>query len=372
MNPTLFGHLASRFSSSPENLATEALAFLLARSSDARSAVLSLPAAAGLVVGPDLAFRTQVSDSADQSIPDLVGFDERGRPAMIVEAKFWAGLTVNQPNAYWARLSDSEPSVLMFLAPTRRLPTLWPELLRLLGGNLVPDERGQPGALTVRDPQGRLLMLVGWRVILLTIQARLEGAGELRLLEDLHQLQGLCERMDEEAFLPLGAEELTDLRLARRYLQFTRIVDDVVNDGVHEGLLSIQGLKMTHGRGFHGRYVRLMGFGAMLQCDMRKWTQLQETPFWLTVLGTDFRPSPSVQSGLQALAIESPPRMFPGAGRTGGEAIPLRASTGVERPLVVAALLDQIRGIGRLLAAIAPDPPIISAELSEPEAADEI
>ena len=50
-----------------------------------------------------------------------------------MEAKFWAGLTENQPNAYLARLPlDERPAVLLFVAPEARLETLWPELRRLI------------------------------------------------------------------------------------------------------------------------------------------------------------------------------------------------------------------------------------------------
>src|SRR4051794_22579581 len=103
---TLFGHLALSFASHPENLATEGLHFVLDRSAEARRLFLRFLSQAGCPLPEDLAFQTQAS-SEDGAIPDLVGRDAAGAEAAVVEAKFWAGLTERQPNAYIDRLPES-------------------------------------------------------------------------------------------------------------------------------------------------------------------------------------------------------------------------------------------------------------------------
>ena len=55
-------------------------------------------------------------------------------------------------------------------------------------------------------------------------------------VEDLWQLFGLCERLDQQAFLPLRSEELTGTETAARYLQFCQIAYDV-----GEELLKLEG-----------------------------------------------------------------------------------------------------------------------------------
>ena len=50
---------------------------------------------------------------------------------MLIEAKFRAGLTDNQPMAYLKRLPANTPSALLFVAPAARLTTLWNELRRI-------------------------------------------------------------------------------------------------------------------------------------------------------------------------------------------------------------------------------------------------
>ena len=68
----LFGHLVSRFSTHPENLATEALAFIVNRSATMREELRNLFGRTGIEL-PQLArFRSQAGDDQG-NIPDLMG-----------------------------------------------------------------------------------------------------------------------------------------------------------------------------------------------------------------------------------------------------------------------------------------------------------
>jgi hypothetical protein len=92
----LFGHLVSRFSTHPENLATEALAFIVNRSATMREELRILLGRTGIQL-PQLArFRSQAGDD-QANIPDLIGLDTTGAERLFIENKFWAGLTENQP-----------------------------------------------------------------------------------------------------------------------------------------------------------------------------------------------------------------------------------------------------------------------------------
>ena len=64
---------------------------------------------------------TQVTAS-DGSRPDLVCFDAGNEKRIIVEAKFWAGLMDNQPNAYLEQLPESGRSA--FFCSLRRMSGL--------------------------------------------------------------------------------------------------------------------------------------------------------------------------------------------------------------------------------------------------------
>src|SRR5579859_5516231 len=124
---SLFGHLAHRFSTHPENLATEALNYVLASSEPAARALLSLLAEIEPGLPLDLSFETQVVGE-DDARPDLVGKHPELGSVLILEAKFWAGLTAHQPVTYLTRLPRQHPAVLMVMAPGLRFQTLWTEL----------------------------------------------------------------------------------------------------------------------------------------------------------------------------------------------------------------------------------------------------
>ena len=65
---------------------------------------------------------------------------------MLVEVKFWAELTPNQPNAYLKRLPSDGPAVLVFLAPEHRIQSLWPQLKGRLLWGVRPFDRDRLGA----------------------------------------------------------------------------------------------------------------------------------------------------------------------------------------------------------------------------------
>jgi hypothetical protein len=52
----------------------------------------------GVDLPADLAFHSQVGDP-QSGRPDLVATDDLGSERLIIEAKFWANLTGNQPSA---------------------------------------------------------------------------------------------------------------------------------------------------------------------------------------------------------------------------------------------------------------------------------
>ena len=62
--------------------------------------------------------------------PDLVGRTEHGEELLLIEAKFWAGLTEHQPITYLQRLPPG--GALLFVVPEARLPSIWNELLSAL------------------------------------------------------------------------------------------------------------------------------------------------------------------------------------------------------------------------------------------------
>ena len=150
---TLFAHIAPRLTDRIEDVAVDALGHILSQSESARNALAEMLRAGGIEVGSIDSVQTQVIGEEGER-PDLVGFDDDGTERVLIEAKFWAGLTQNQPNHYLERLerkSHGRPAALLFVAPAARLETLWPELCRraeIEYGAIAGDS--ESGALRVR------------------------------------------------------------------------------------------------------------------------------------------------------------------------------------------------------------------------------
>lgn len=347
MISTLFGHLATRFATHPENLATEALGYVLRGSSVAREAISDLLSHAGMAMTGELAYQNQVAGE-DEGQPDLVGLDVDGQQRLVMEAKFWAGLTDHQPNTYLGRL-PSDGGVLLFVAPAARETLLWGELIRRC------VDAGHSGALAETSAHmvrryaladGRYMALVSWRTLLGMIHGRVEAGGDRKSQGDIEQLMGLCEHMDSSAFLPLTSEEITS-PLYNRVLQFGDLADDAVSILVDRGMADTKGLNRQPFRGIYGRYFRFHGTGAYLACDLIRWNTLAPTPIWLT-FGQSFAPcSPELREALAPLAAMVPARLFPAD--KGALTIPLYLPTGRTRDEVMVELLDQLDAIGARL-----------------------
>jgi hypothetical protein len=283
---TLFAYLATRFAQHPENLATESLHYVLVRSAVARTALRRFIAQADVTLPDSLLYRTQAG-CEDGTIPDLVGIDDVGREVLLLEAKFWAGLTDRQPIDYLNRLPTTVPGLLLFVAPARRFATLWPELVsrcKMAGVPLEPLKETGLGLLVVKVGNQRTLALASWSSLLGSLLVAMESEGETAAASDARQLIGLCERMDNESFLPVRSEELASSH-GRRILDFCQLVDDVVDLAEESGLVSTDKLRASGGHGWYARNIWLAGCGCLLKFSARDWASERETPLWLEVWG---------------------------------------------------------------------------------------
>lgn len=339
---TLFGHLATQFAPSPENIAIEALGFILSRSHAARRAFTGLAEAGGLSLPADLSFGTQAA-SDDAARPDIEGVGADLARHIVCEAKFWAGLTINQPLTYAARLPGDGPGVLMFVVPSERFTSLWRELTRRLsdGGYAVSSRREvQPELWVSQFGSGHSFVLVSWRNVLAAIQREMEAEQETDRLEDVRQLRGLCERMDSEAFLPFRSEELTAADVPLRYVQLGQLAYDLGEALLGSGLCENKGLTASSGLGYTGRYLRAGGIVFFVTFDAAAWAAHKLSPLWLRfdrnthALVLDALRRGSI--GLSApVVVDKDKRVL----------IPLDIAPGTERPDILHGLTEQATGI---------------------------
>ncbi|MCY4649758.1 MAG: hypothetical protein OXC98_05260 [bacterium] len=223
---------------------------------------------------------------------DLVGFDESNTERVLIEVKFWAGLTDNQPNTYLCRLpKDGEPAVLLFVAPEQRLEALWVEILRRAATcfDLGPDTTVGGLRSVAVDGSLRRLMLTSWRILLGAMASRASIDRDVSAQGDILQLDALCEREDSEAFLPIREEEFAPA-VPRRMLGLKRLIDDATDRGrtlevanrEEPKVVSTEGLQVRPRSYGYGRYIRIGGmYYAWFGVNHELWARQKETPLWL-------------------------------------------------------------------------------------------
>ena len=287
---TLMAYLVPRLTRQVENAATDALAYILNRSAGCMQALNDLLSEGGVTIEPIASVATQVTYE-DGSRPDMAGYDVNKAKRLLVEAKFWASLLEDQASGYARQFDQPGPAVLMFISPEIRVPTLWAEITRQIKkqSTLEPIDfaLGVQRAKVI-DPKLEevgielQLVLVSWARLLDRLDASTTND---RVRSDIHQLRGLAQTQDSQAFLPIHSEELSP-KLGHRQVWYKQLVDDVVDSrGAPEGWIDIQGLRVTpqwYGYGRYGRFPGVEGhfwFGV----NHERWAVEGDTPLWLYV-----------------------------------------------------------------------------------------
>lgn len=358
---SVLSHLTNQFATQPENIATEALSFILGRSPHARRSLATMVRALGGAASTDhgdLLFESQFAEQMGAR-PDLVGKTSDLVARLLVEAKFWAGLTDSQPVGYLKNvLANDITGCLFFVAPAERIESLWPELLRRISAaGMAPTSAIDPGARGRSVLAGRHVMaLVSWRELIAVMLEAVQSASDAHCAEDLRQLNALCEQMDTTAFLPLHPEELTS-NLGRRVVQFGLLIDDLTSTLVLRGLGDVKRLRPVGGLGYYGRYLRLKGHAAFLHFSAPNRAEFGDSPLWLGVMGADWKQSPFVANPLTSAGIAF-------RQRDKWCLLPLHMKTGVEREAVVADGLSQLLNVADALPSVVPTanvPPEVTA-----------
>lgn len=336
---SLLGHIAPRLTSQLENLATEALLYLLRRCETAHDAFIDLVSTTGHATPVDLTFGSQVR-MRHGGIPDLVGQTADGKHVLLVEAKFWAPLTANQPSNYLRRLPDDERGTVLFVAPESRQEALWQELsdrCRAEGLELDEEIADSPCWRTAGTVGEQRLTLVSWAYALDHMEGWLEEAGEVRGAHELWQLKGLCQRLEESVRLddvPPGSEE--------RKMQLRSIVDEVAGRLSEAGVFETKGYRATPGSNYYRRFGTLAGIiNWSVGFDESYADRFEESLLWLRGPKNDewsFDPS-YVPDGhvLRFYEFETRP-LFP-------IDVPEHAA----REVVILSLFDQVKGVAELL-----------------------
>lgn len=331
---TLFAQILPKFTERTEDVAVEALGYILSQSVAARRALENTLREGGTTVGSIARVRTQATGDKRER-PDLVGLDDEGAERVLIEAKFWAERTKNQPNEYLKRLPKDRPAALLFVAPAARLEALWPELCRKAEEQFTVVGATAPGDLRAATVSGgdRRLMLTSWAALLDRMESESKSAEDVVAERDIQQLRGLTDRAEPAPYLPLHPEEMGP-EFARRMEGLRRLVDDATMCGRNAGFLKRERVA-TGGAGGYGRTIRIGSVRAWFGIEVFAWADFHSTPLWLRLDGDD--------NG-QLKGTELTERMFcPGPGWS--HRVPIELPTGVEYDEILSLVVRRLKNI---------------------------
>lgn len=351
---TVFSHIIQkRFSQVNEDVATDALAFILESSESACNGMMKL--LRGIVPElPALRFKTQQMEGGIR--PDMWGFADN-QPRVFVENKFWAGLTDNQPVSYLNKLATyPQPTVLLVIAPAAREQTLWRELKQRLtaAGIVTSDRPSAAGIPAVLDTQlGPVLAITSWTGVLSILEH--ECVDEPTSRGDLVQLRALCEAADSNAFSPISRDELSNQRLPAFILELSSVLQEAINKAVRKQILNLKGTMPQASSERIGRYSFFECSdtvenrpGAWLGVHFRLWKKHGGTPLWAV-----FHDSEWGQAGAARQAIEpwaSREGVLTATDEDGSFVVALDIPAQEEKSCVVDAIVERLDGLCKALA----------------------
>ena len=318
---SLLGHLSQKFSAiskSLEDVASESLAYILNCSKDARlkfGEVINSSCSCG-----DLIFSTQEAITG-RGITDISGFDSNGRETLIVEAKFWASLTDNQPMGYLKRLRGesemtNDRSCLLFVCPESRRQSIYNEVNKTLAANEAGYKPSHEHYAFLHEEHKITILIKSWSDILFPIRSVLEANLNRELISDIEQIIGLCKRIEDAAFLPFQKSDFSP-EVARKICSCSDLADKVIEVLQAEQIvfetgsysLSLEGLRATPQRCGYNRAFKINPFGFVLNVDYSRWTVEAGTFFWLSCSPIDqeagkWTNPPEHQQKIKAIASE--------------------------------------------------------------------
>ena len=357
MQNTVFSYIVQkRLSQENENIATEALAFILRYHKAAQDGMLKLLRGIDPKM-PPIWFRTQ--QAKDESRPDMRGCDADDNTRVYVENKFRAGLTENQPVSYLRKLGAcTQPTILLVVGPEDRKDWLWQALNERLAGEKISATNGTVAGIFrfATTSIGPILALTSWESLIDALEIEVADDKSARI--DLLQLQSLCAAAESDDFKPISLEAISDQRTPAFILQLSDIIEGAVKK-TDESILSIKNplekdpkkptkgrLVPTHTWERVGRYVCFpcaSAVGAWFGTEFTLWKKQGCTPLWLVFEDNDWQRGAEVWNVLESWASRN---SIPAVWRDNECAFGIELQTGEDEEVVIASVSKQLEEIG--------------------------
>jgi hypothetical protein len=282
---SLLSYILPKYVIQAENAVTDCLFFILTTYRAAFVAFIRYLSQVGLALPEDLELNTQVSWE-HEGRPDMVGLKDNER-VLLIEAKFAAPLTKNQPIGYLRQLAPRMNGVLLFIAPTARVADLWDELRKHCSSLRTDINIGrrvsENGLIASPVSNKQSLAVTSWDSMIDYLEAVLQGKQDQQAINDLLQFRSLCNRLSTgnlDSSPLLAATASGD----KRDRQGRKMVDSITRVLIEKGHAKTKGYRATPGPGYYKRYMTLSGQSNWcVEFNLEYWARFGESPIWLTI-----------------------------------------------------------------------------------------
>ena len=213
--------------------------------------------------------------------PDIAGYKD-GSLKILCEAKFYAGLTPNQPVSYIKRLFGTPDSGVIFICPSDRIKSLWIQLTDLTS---EAGLNGKDLSAYCIDCSGTHMSIISWNDILSELEKTVISL-HLDMHGDLQQLKGFCSKIESEAFVPFDEDGLS-VQAAKNMDRYYVVVDEVISVlKTHKELSpSTNGLRVAPRWQGYTAYISLKDKGVSVNFLRTLWKDpgTITTPFWINL-----------------------------------------------------------------------------------------
>ena len=280
---SLLGQFFTSIRGSQEDIASKGIAYILENSNSAKNVINNIIKNKTDLEYNNIRYITQ-SIGKNKERPDISGIDINGNEKIIIEAKFWASLTFNQPVEYLKRLKEN--TVLIFICPKLREFSLFDELIEKLSEANILFEKNNN---TIVVTENKFIFIIDWIYVLEKIKQSLLENNEINYASDVDQIIGFCEIVDNNTFLPIQEEDLSP-SIARRINSYYDLIDKIydklvieINARIKLNEKSKGTLKSTGQRFGYSKYFYIGNYCITLELHFIFWKTIADTPFWLTI-----------------------------------------------------------------------------------------
>jgi len=275
MQNSLLTHIASDFISEYENVANSSICYFLNEYSCARDVLKKVIDIKDVPTN----FKTELS-TKNNGRPDVTGLNENGDKSVIIEGKFWANLTDNQPNNYLKELTKN--GKILFLTPEKRLSSLESEITRRAEKNAI----------------GKII-IYSWLAFIRDIESENKKNHNQQLASDIIQFKELCLKMDSSGMPPLSNSDLDPVN-GKRLCHFVDIIDECNSILRQWEFTNFQGTKTQPQKYGYGFYFYAHGYGCWLEFNNENWFNSEKNaPFWLDIFTNEWEKSEKINHYLK-------------------------------------------------------------------------